>query len=140
MTQGGYVFSEKERAELLDRALMTMASQGKRIETRLPTSAVVVTGKPVNNVLHLLLSIFLCGFWVPIWLLLGAFTGERRETVSVDEYGQLHAQKVPLSAGRIVLIVLAAIVMVIWFLTVGSGLVALVSPSSSTSSMALLLT
>jgi hypothetical protein len=55
---------------------------------------VVVTGKPVNHVLHLLLSLFLCAMWVPVWLIMAAVGGEIVP---------------PLTASRIVPIVLAAL-------------------------------
>lgn len=112
------MLTEQQRSALLDQAIMGMAAQGDRLESRMPTSAVLITGKPVNNVLHLLLSVFCCGLWVPVWLALGALTGERRKTVIVDEWGQVHSNKLPLSTGRIVTIVLAGIAAAIWLVLI----------------------
>ncbi|MEI6252913.1 MAG: hypothetical protein WCP30_08920 [Mycobacteriaceae bacterium] len=117
---------------MLDQNLMALSGQGKRIESRMPTYAVVVAGKPVNNVLHLLLAVLSCGFWVPVWLLLGAFTGERRETVSVNEWGQVNVQKSPLGPGRIALIVLAGIWLVLQLFFFGNFIAAMGSDSSTT--------
>jgi hypothetical protein len=126
-----YSLSEPERAAILDNQLMQLAAQGQRVETRLQTSAVVVSGKPINNVLHLLLCVFCCGLWVPVWLLLGAFTGERRKTISVAENGQIFTQQVPLTPGRIALIVAACIAAAIWLLFIFRFISALGQSSSS---------
>lgn len=56
---------------------MAVASLGGRVETRTADAAVVVTGKPVTHVLHLLLSLFLCTMWVPAWLDGGTLIGGR---------------------------------------------------------------
>lgn len=130
------MLTEQEQSAVLDENLMAASSQGKRIEARMPTYAVVVKGKPVNNVLHLLLSVLTCGFWVPFWLLLGAFTGERRETLSVNEWGQVSIQTSPLSPGRTALIVLAGVWLVlqlIFFFSFITGL----GESSDTAAMGL---
>ncbi|WP_421841334.1 hypothetical protein [Mycobacterium sp.] len=92
---------------MLDQALIEMTASGGRVETRTPDSAVVVTGKPVNHLLHLLLSLFLCTLWAPVWLIVAATGGERRVTVSVDPNGLVYQRKAPLTAGRIIPIVLA---------------------------------
>ncbi|WP_156750092.1 hypothetical protein [Mycobacterium sp. E2479] len=77
---------------------MAIAVRGGRIEARMPTSAIVVTGKPVNHVLHLLITVLLCGLWLPVWIILAANGGEKRTMVSVDEYGQVqHANRMPTS-------------------------------------------
>jgi hypothetical protein len=86
-----------------------MTSQKGRVETRGQTSAVVVFGKPVNHVLHLLLTIFTCTLWGPVWLLVAAFSGERRTTVSVDQYGVASQHQAPMPTHRIVLIVIAVL-------------------------------
>lgn len=42
---------------------------GWRIESQTPTQVVLVKGEPFNHVLHLLLSIFTAGLWLPVWFL-----------------------------------------------------------------------
>lgn len=56
----GEPVSLADREEILDQTLIAMTGQKGRVETRGQTSAVVVFGKPVNHVLHLLLLIFTC--------------------------------------------------------------------------------
>jgi hypothetical protein len=62
----------------------------------MPTSAVVAMGKPINHVLHLLVTVFLFGLWLPVWIILAIDRGEKRTTVSVDETG--HVQRTNPSA------------------------------------------
>jgi hypothetical protein len=114
---GARVRTPQERNAILDQQLMAVASEGGRVETRTADAAVVVTGKPVNHVLHLLLSLFLCTMWVPVWLIMAAVGGERRATISVDATGGVHRQQAPMTAGRIVPIVLAVLwgVFILWF-------------------------
>ena len=57
------------------------------------TMAVVVSGKPVNHILHLILTIVTVGFWGIVWLILVIAGGEKREMITVDEYGNVLKQK-----------------------------------------------
>ena len=41
------------------------------------------------GVLHLLISIFLCGLWLPVWLVIGLSGGEKRTVISVDHCGNV---------------------------------------------------
>jgi hypothetical protein len=60
-----------------------------RVESVTPYTAVVVYGKPVNHVLHLLASVFLCGLWLPIWILIAVSGGESKRVLSVDLCGNV---------------------------------------------------
>ena len=51
----------------------------------------LIQGKPVNHVLHAILTIFTCLAWGIVWLV--ALTGgEKRFQLIVDEYGNVHWQ------------------------------------------------
>lgn len=63
-----------------------------RIESVTPYSAVVVYGQPVNHVPHLLASVFLCGLWLPVWLLIALSGGERRVAWVVGQCGNVTRQ------------------------------------------------
>jgi hypothetical protein len=90
--------SESQRAGALDQQLMTLVARGGRIEARMPTSAIVATGTPVNHVLHLVITLLVCGLWLPVWILVAASGGEKRTVVSVDETGIVHsANRMPAS-------------------------------------------
>jgi len=84
----------EERKALLAQAVQAQVVQGARIESQADTSAVMLKGRPVNHVLHLLVTIFTLGFWTPVWLILAICGGEKRSLVSVDEYGLTLIQKV----------------------------------------------
>ncbi len=77
------------------RAKLALAIQqeviaGGRVESQTEFTAVVRYGKPVNNVLHLLLTLVTFGLWIFVWLLVGIASASQKKTVmlTVDEYGQ----------------------------------------------------
>jgi hypothetical protein len=53
----------------------------------------LVKGKPVNHILHLILTLVTVGFWSLIWIALVIFGGEKREVARVDEWGNASIQK-----------------------------------------------
>jgi hypothetical protein len=79
----------EQRTAMMQQALRDLAFRGYRIEVADGTRAIVVTGAPVNHVLHVLLSICTCGLWLPVWLLLIGLGGVKRRRVYIDEYGNL---------------------------------------------------
>jgi hypothetical protein len=89
MPQGEAV-SDELRSAVLDRAIVMCASKGGRVEYRSQFQAVVVYGKPVNHVLHAILTVFTCLLWAIVWLFIAQSGGERREVLDVDPYGNLH--------------------------------------------------
>ena len=62
---------------------------GWRIESRTDTIAVLVKGKPVSHLLHLVLSVFTLGLWIIVWVNVVAFGGERRSTIRLKENGKI---------------------------------------------------
>src|ERR1700739_815551 len=94
------------------------AGQDGRLVARDESTAVMLMGKPVNHVLHLLLticSIGLGGIWAPVWLLITALGGQRRQILTLDQYGQVSQRRGPLETYRKVLIGIAAALFVLWF-------------------------
>ena len=81
--------TEPERDKVLEKAVSYKARQGSRIEYRGEQEVVVVTGSKPNHILHLLLTIFTLGLWLIPWIIIGVFGGEKRETLSVNEYGEV---------------------------------------------------
>ncbi|MBB3041971.1 hypothetical protein FHU40_001772 [Nocardioides soli] len=49
----------------------------------------LVDGKPVNHVLHLILTLVTCFAWAIVWLILVGVGGEKRYSLSVDAYGNV---------------------------------------------------
>jgi hypothetical protein len=73
---GGVPLAPDQVEAILQGAVAKAVSRGARVESVVGPRAVVVWGKPVNNVLRLIL------------------TGERREEISVDAYGQIEYRRI----------------------------------------------
>lgn len=82
----------EQRRQLMDTAVNEFVSAGWRVESRSEFQGVFVKGHRTNNTLHLILSIITAGLWIPIWILLAVLGGEKRQIVSVDEYGKRRGQ------------------------------------------------
>jgi hypothetical protein len=83
----GRQLSEAERSQILDNVLISRAAAGGTVVTRTSTSAVLVFGRPINHLLHLVLSLVCCGFWLIVWFALALFGGQKREVITIDQYG-----------------------------------------------------
>jgi hypothetical protein len=81
--------SDGDRAQMLDRIVGDAVRHGARVESQTEFQAVVVYGKPVNHVLHAILTLFTCALWGVIWICAAAFGGEKRQVLQVDQYGCL---------------------------------------------------
>ena len=79
--------SSDARQSILDRRLLEAVSHGGEITSRSDFSAVVRYGRPVNHVLHLLLSLVTAGLWLFVWLALVLTNNRRVVYVVVDEFG-----------------------------------------------------
>ncbi len=78
-----------QRHAILEQNIQASVVGGWRPVQVTDTSAVLVTGTPVNNVLHLLLTVFTCGLWAVIWVVLLLAGGEKRMALTVDDYGNV---------------------------------------------------
>ena len=83
---------EARKAQLAQYIAGAVATQGTRVESQSDFQAVLVTGHPVNHVLHFLVSFLSCGLWLLVWLILAASGGEKRSLVQVDEWGNIRVQ------------------------------------------------
>jgi hypothetical protein len=83
-----------QRRELLATEVSRLLALGnRRIESFSDLSAVVVIGKPVNHLLHLVATVLTLGIWSLIWLILVLTAGEKRELVRVTESGDVTIQE-----------------------------------------------
>lgn len=80
---------ERQRAEILNTAVMGAVANGGRVEAHTSTQAIVVFGTPCNHVLHAILTFFTCLFWAPIWIILAIVQKEHRTVITVDHFGQV---------------------------------------------------
>lgn len=78
-----------QRAAIMEQVLRDLAFRGYRIEVVDGDRAIVSMGEPVNHLLHVVLMVFTCGLWFPIWILIMCFGGIKRRRIHVDEYGNL---------------------------------------------------
>jgi len=79
--------SPDERKALLAHVISNRVHEGWRVESQSDYQAVMVRGHRPNHILHLILSIITLGVWLIVWLLVAAWGGEKRRTLTVDEYG-----------------------------------------------------
>jgi len=85
--------SSDERKEALARLIGGQVAQGYRVESQSDFQAVLVKGKNTNHVLHLILTLVTFGLWAIVWIAVAVFGGEKREILSVDEWGNPTIQK-----------------------------------------------
>jgi Na+-transporting NADH:ubiquinone oxidoreductase subunit NqrC len=78
----------EKRRELMDVAEAEWVRGGWRVESRSDYQAVFSKGKRPNHILHLILTLVTVGLWGIVWIFLALTSHEKRQTVSVDEYGQ----------------------------------------------------
>jgi hypothetical protein len=79
----------EQRKATLDQRIHVEEGQGWRVESRDDTHAKLARGKPLNNKLHLILTIFTVGIWGIFWFGLWITGGEKHRTLTVDEYGSI---------------------------------------------------
>src|SRR6516225_2345298 len=48
-----------------------------------PVAVAVSTGGGVNHALHAVLTLFTCGMWLPVWILVAIFSSSSRSAVAV---------------------------------------------------------
>jgi hypothetical protein len=83
-----------ERNLVLDREIQGLARGGWRVESRSDGQATVAKGKPVNHLLHFLLSVFTVGVWLLVWFGVSVFGGVSRRLVTVGVDGAVVVRKV----------------------------------------------
>ena len=93
MTQQPAYPSPEQRYAILSQRIQREIGHGARVQSQDWTSAVLVYGKPVNHVLHAILTVFLLGLWLFVWIPVAILGGERREMVMVDEWGRVIVRK-----------------------------------------------
>ncbi len=85
--------TNEERKAILAQRVATEVSLGKRIESQTDTMAVLVKGRRVNHLLHFFVGLLTIGLWWIVWAFLAITGGEKREVITVDDYGNLISQK-----------------------------------------------
>lgn len=86
--------SYEDREQRLDAAVASAVEQGARVKSRTRFQAVLIYSDASSdwlhdNVLHAIITIFSCGTWLPIWLLILVTQRQRPVTLAVDPYGNI---------------------------------------------------
>ena len=81
--------SDRERQDRLQQAMASLAGAGRQVTPLGPFQFQIVNpGTTVNHVLHLLITLFTCGLWVVVWIVLAlSQRPENRQLVVVDDFG-----------------------------------------------------
>ena len=79
--------SDAERKVILEKKIILYVSRGWNLDTQTEFAAVLRTGKRLNHILHLLLSLVTFGFWILVWIFLGLINRVSTTTITVDKFG-----------------------------------------------------
>lgn len=71
----------------LNQAVQNEILSGAELESQTSTMAVLIKGKKVNHVLHLVLSLITAGLWLIVWLLLILTNKRQRVVLTLTESG-----------------------------------------------------
>jgi len=77
------------REAILNSVIMQHVSLGWQIESRFDHQVVLVRGNEPNHLAHAVITVFLCGLWLPVWLIAMAANSKQRAIISVDPYGNI---------------------------------------------------
>lgn len=83
--------SQEQRLAILNQAIVSYIAQGYNVayKEELACTAVLRRKKPLNNTLHIILSLVTCGLWLTIWLILFLTNKETSINISVDQNGNV---------------------------------------------------
>lgn len=90
----GEIKSADERKAALARTITNQVAAGWRVESQSDYQAVLLKGRHVRHVLHLVLTILTVGLWAIVWITMWAIYHERRQIAEVDEYGNVRMNQV----------------------------------------------
>jgi hypothetical protein len=90
----GEIKSADERKASLARTITNQVAQGWRVESQSDYQAVLLKGRHVRHMLHLVLSILTVGLWLPVWFVMWLVYHERRQIAEVDDYGNVRVNRV----------------------------------------------
>ena len=82
-----------ERKAILAQQIQMAVAKGGRIQSQSDNMSVIIYGKPVNHMLHLFITLITSGLWLIGWIIVSMNGGEKREMITVDEFGNVLVQK-----------------------------------------------
>ncbi len=84
---GGPPLPPEQLKAILGSAVMRHVSLGWRIVTQYPGQTVMRRSNEVNHLAHSLATVFTCGLWLPVYVVLAVTSEEQRIALAVDPYG-----------------------------------------------------
>lgn len=84
---------DAERKARLNREVQSWVKDGWRIESRTEFSVVVVKGKRVNHLLHLIITLLTLVVWALVWIAMVVFGGEKRRVLTVNDDGDVKVKR-----------------------------------------------
>ena len=85
--------TDTERKQTLATTVTNRVAQGRRVESQTDFQAILVHGHRPNHLLHLIVTLCTLGLWGLVWLGIAVLGGEKRETVQIDEWGNIQIQR-----------------------------------------------
>lgn len=79
--------TEAERRSALDARIARELASGAMLESQAGYNAVLIKGKKVNHILHLILSLITAGLWLIVWLVLVITNKRQRIVLFANEEG-----------------------------------------------------
>jgi heat shock protein HtpX len=94
----GITRTEAERHQLVVNFVEQALMRGEYIESEGDYAFLLARGRPINHLMHLVMTLFSFGLWLPIWIPTAIFGRERWRLVEIDEYGFIRVRKATKSA------------------------------------------
>ncbi len=79
--------TDAERRAALDSRVARELAEGGNLESQTGYNAVIVKGKKVNHILHLILSVLTAGVWLIVWAILVLTNKRQRIVLHVNDEG-----------------------------------------------------
>lgn len=77
--------NDAERRGALDSRVARELAEGGSLESQSGYTAVIVKGKRVNHILHVILSVITAGFWLIVWAILMLTNKRQRVVLHVND-------------------------------------------------------
>jgi hypothetical protein len=73
----------------LQQAIAQCINRGWHLQSQSPYTATMTSGGVVNNGMHAILTVFMCGLWLPVWMYVVWSTKPRVLMIAADAEGNV---------------------------------------------------
>jgi hypothetical protein len=90
------ILDSNERKMRLGQAVQAEVMQGGVIESQSDFTAIIRYGKPINHILHLILTLLTCGLWGIVWIVIWIISNQEKKSIAlqINEFGQVFRQEI----------------------------------------------